>query len=70
MVIRMQTEHEIIFTIHVKTYGVKERCVRSVGKTLAKILYLSFGDRFTLFDHRNRSVAYDPKAHDWGFGET
>ena len=70
MVARRQAEHEIQFTINVKTYGVKERCVRMVGQTLAKMLYLSFGDKFTLTDHRNRVVAYDPKAHDWGFGET
>ena len=64
-----EQEHELVFTVHVRSYGRKEQCVRRVGKTIAKALYLAFGDRFTMVDHKRRPIDFDPDAHDWGFGE-
>ena len=63
-------EHEIRWTIYVKTYGHKAKCVRSIGQTLARVLYTAFGDNFRLVDHRSQLVEWDKNKHDWGFGET
>ncbi len=55
-------ENDLRFTIHVKTYGEKRKCVRDVGLALSRALYLQFGDRFTIVDHRSQPISYDPGA--------
>ena len=64
-----EEEHELTYTIRITSYGHKDKCVRNVGMTVAKALYLAFGDRFTMTDHKDRPIRFDPDAHDWGFGE-
>lgn len=63
-------EHELVFTVRVRSYGRKSKCVNDTGQTLARILYQAFGDRFEMVDHKGRPITVDPDAHDWGFGET
>ena len=65
-----EQDNSLRFTIYIDTYGNKARCVRSVGQTLARLLYTAFGDRFRMVDHRSQPIEFDPAAHDWGFGET
>ena len=62
-------EHELVFTVRVRSYGRKSQCVRNTGIAIARALYQALGDRFTMVDHKSRPIIFDPDAHDWGFGE-
>lgn len=61
--------HDIRFSVHVTGYGKKPALVKSIGKVICKELYLQFGDRLRVLDHKSREIPYDPNAHDWGLGE-
>ena len=65
-----EAEHELRYTLYVKTYGFKNHCVKAVGQTLARSLYTLFGDRVRLVDHRSQPIVFDPDAHDFGLGES
>lgn len=63
-------EWDLRYTVYVRTTGNdKKQRVAAVGMTIAKALYLAFGDRFRMVDHRSEPIIFDPDAHDWGFGE-
>jgi hypothetical protein len=64
-----EQDNEVRYTVYVNTYGQKRKCVLDVGQRLARMLYLEFGPNFRIMDHRSQLIEYDPKRHDWGFGE-
>ena len=64
-----EEELELRYTIYVKTYGTKAKCVRDIGHVLCKMLYSQFPGRFRIADHRSQPIEYDPDAHDFGVGE-
>lgn len=62
-------EHDIRFSVRIKSYGQKPALVRSIGKALCRELYLQFGSRLTVTDHRGRVITFNPNEHDWGLGD-
>jgi len=66
----MESDHELRYTIYVKTYGDKAKCVKDIGQTLCRILRLAFGERVRVVDHRSKPVQFDPEARDFGQGES
>ena len=69
MKIEREENHKLKFTIEIDSYGKKSKRVKDVGGSLCKILYIAFGPKFRVFDHKNREMTYDPDAHDFGYGE-
>lgn len=64
-----EDEHDLRFTVYVRSFGKKAKCVNDIGLTLSRVLWTEFGDKYKLTDHRSRLVEFNPKAHYWGLGE-
>ena len=63
-------EWQLEYTVRIRASGTnKARRVAEIGRRVARFGWVTFGDRFEMYDHRGRRIKFDPDAHDFGLGE-